>query len=88
MLCALQLYDAVRAELQLRGAYFLNEQEKDKVRAKIQIDGHLNADIVGQPVQRLAEIFGIGPLPLSAKVSRGTRLFEVPAVLYELSLCV
>jgi hypothetical protein len=68
----------VRKELVLRGAYFLNEAEKDKVRAKIQVDGHLNAEIVGQSVKRLAEIFGIGPLPAGAKV----RAIHTPCFLH------
>ncbi|PSC68567.1 bifunctional acetaldehyde-alcohol dehydrogenase [Micractinium conductrix] len=53
-------YDAVKAEFVRRGAYFLkNEEEKDKVRSKLLIDGRLNADIVGQSAQKLAQIFGI-----------------------------
>jgi hypothetical protein len=126
-----QVYDAVRAEFERRGAYLLNEEEKAKVggwglpllrlglpcrltaahslpnkqpaglpvavgptpslhstthttaarrarlllpppthpqvRAKIIVGGRLNADIVGQSVQRLAEIFGIS-VPAWAKV--------------------
>eukprot|EP00887_Chlorella_sp_A99_P006632 scaffold3.g6632.t1 len=63
-------YDAVRAEFERRGAYFLNEEEKEKVRKLIIVDGRLNADIVGQSAQRLAEIFGI-TVPAWAKVLIG-----------------
>ena len=45
-------------------------QDKAKVRAKMLIDGRLNADIVGQSVQKLAEIFGIS-VPKNAKVLIG-----------------
>ncbi|PRW60149.1 bifunctional acetaldehyde- alcohol dehydrogenase isoform A [Chlorella sorokiniana] len=62
-----QVYDAVREEFATRGAYLLNEEEKEKVRQKVIINGRLNADIVGQSVQRLGEIFGIN-VPSWAKV--------------------
>ena len=42
-----------------RGAYLLKPEELDKVRGIILKDGRLNADIVGQPVTRLAELAGI-----------------------------
>lgn len=60
-------YTAVRDEFEKRGAYFLNEEEKEKVRKKIIVDGRLNADIVGQSAERLAEIFDIS-------VPRGTKV--------------
>eukprot|EP00887_Chlorella_sp_A99_P006620 scaffold3.g6620.t1 len=63
-------YDAVRAEFERRGAYFLNEEEKEKVRKRIIVDGHLNAEVMGQSPQRLAEIFGI-TVPAWAKVLIG-----------------
>jgi hypothetical protein len=65
-----QVYDAVRREFQLRGAYFLNEEEKVKVRAKVIVDGKLNPNIVGQSVQKLAELFGI-TVPPGTKVIIG-----------------
>lgn len=61
------LYDAVKAEFAKRGAYFLSEQEKQKVSAIILLNGHLNAEIVGQSVSRLAELAGIS-------VPQGTRV--------------
>jgi acetaldehyde dehydrogenase/alcohol dehydrogenase len=52
-------YEAVKAEFAKRGAYFLSEDEKQKVSAIMLLHGHLNADIVGQSVSRLAEMAGI-----------------------------
>lgn len=66
----MQVYDAVRKEFQLRGAYFLSEEEKVKVRAKVIVDGKLNPNIVGQSVQKLAELFGI-TVPAGSKVIIG-----------------
>ena len=52
-------YEAVKAEFKKRGAYFLNEEEKQKVSAILLINGHLNPDIVGQSVLQLAVLAGI-----------------------------
>lgn len=50
------VYDACKKEFLARGAYFLNEEERKIVGAKIIVDGRLNADIVGQSVQSLAKV--------------------------------
>ncbi|KAG2483733.1 hypothetical protein HYH03_017451 [Edaphochlamys debaryana] len=63
-------YDAVRAEFIRRGAYFLNEEEKDKVRKGVLVDGRLNPNIVGQSIPKLAELFGI-TVPKGTKVLIG-----------------
>ena len=54
-----QVYDRVREEFAARGCYFLNEEEKDKLRSVILINGALNAKIVGQSAVRIAELAGI-----------------------------
>ncbi len=64
------VYDEVRQEFADRGAYLLNPEELDKVRQIILKDGHLNGAIVGQPVQKLAELAGI-TLPPTARVIIG-----------------
>ena len=61
------MYDAIRAEFAARGAYFLNEAEKAKVRSKMFVDGRLNPDIVGQSAYALGKLFGVDA-PKSAKV--------------------
>ncbi|MDD3420470.1 MAG: bifunctional acetaldehyde-CoA/alcohol dehydrogenase, partial [Candidatus Gastranaerophilales bacterium] len=64
------VYEAVKNELQYRGAYLLNEKEKEKVANTIIINGRLNAAIVGQPAYKIAELAGI-TVPESAKVLVG-----------------
>ncbi|MDE6502800.1 MAG: bifunctional acetaldehyde-CoA/alcohol dehydrogenase [Ruminococcus sp.] len=53
------VYDKVKAEFSARGCYFLSDDEKEKVRKAILINGSLNAKIVGQSACRIAEIAGI-----------------------------
>jgi acetaldehyde dehydrogenase / alcohol dehydrogenase len=53
-----RVYDEVKQEFCDRGAYFLNPEELDKLRNIILVNGRLNANIVGQPVQKLAELAG------------------------------
>ena len=50
------VYNAVKKEFQARGCYFLNEEEKDKVRKTIIINGSLNAKIVGQSANTIAKL--------------------------------
>jgi len=64
------VYNAVRQEFQARGAYFLNEAEKDAVRQILLKDGHINAAIVGQSVATIAQMAGI-TLPESTRVLIG-----------------
>ena len=53
------VYEQVRQEFLERGAYLLNEEERQKVGNIILVNGHLNAAIVGQPVDVLADLAGI-----------------------------
>jgi len=53
------IYEAVKKEFADRGAYFLKGDELDKVRKTIVIDGHLNADIVGQTAHKIAQLAGV-----------------------------
>ncbi len=53
------IYDEVKAEFLRRGAYILNKEEAEKVGNTIQIDGKLNAKIVGQSAFRIAEMAGV-----------------------------
>lgn len=66
-----QVYDEVRKELHDRGAYILNEEEREKVRKIILNDkGGLNSDIVGQSAYRIAELAGV-EVPRYSKVLVG-----------------
>lgn len=53
------IYDKVKAEFISRGCYFLNDEEKEKVRRTILINGSLNAKIVGQSAYKIAETAGV-----------------------------
>ena len=65
-----KVYDAVRAEFAARGCYFLNEEEKDKMRATILVNGNLNAKIVGQSAVKIASLAGI-EVPANTKILIG-----------------
>ncbi|MBQ7013231.1 MAG: bifunctional acetaldehyde-CoA/alcohol dehydrogenase [Oscillospiraceae bacterium] len=54
-----KIYDAVKAEFEKRGCYFLTAEETEKVRKTIIINGALNAKIVGQPAAKIAELAGV-----------------------------
>ena len=53
------IYDAVKKEFIKRGGYILNAKEAEAVGNVIQIDGKLNAKIVGQTAITIAELAGI-----------------------------
>jgi acetaldehyde dehydrogenase/alcohol dehydrogenase len=54
------IYDKVRDEFEKRGCYILNEEETEKIRNTIIINGALNARIVGQPAAKIAALAGFG----------------------------
>ena len=64
------VYEAVKAEFQARGCYILNEDETEKLRSTILINGALNARIVGQPAHTIAALAGV-EVPESAKILIG-----------------
>ena len=64
------IYDAVKAEFAKRGCYFLKEDEIQKVRDTILINGALNAKIVGQSAYKIAQLSGV-EVPETAKILIG-----------------
>ncbi|NJR49258.1 MAG: bifunctional acetaldehyde-CoA/alcohol dehydrogenase [Leptolyngbyaceae cyanobacterium CSU_1_3] len=50
------VYEAVKQEFINRGAYFLAESERDRLRHCVLKEGRLNPEIVGQSVKRLAQL--------------------------------
>ena len=64
------IYDAVKTEFAKRGCYFLMEDETEKVRKTIIINGALNAKIVGQPAAKIAELAGV-TVPEGTKILIG-----------------
>ena len=65
-----EVYDQVKQEFVLRGAYFLTPEEQSKVSDILVKDGHINAAIVGQSVEKIAELAGIN-VPEGSKVLMG-----------------
>ncbi len=64
------VYDQVKDEFVKRGCYFLNEEEKDKIRKTMLINGALNAKIVGQRPVTIAAMAGF-EIPDEVKVMIG-----------------
>ena len=65
-----KIYDAVKEEFVKRGCYILNEEETEKVRKTIIINGALNAKIVGQSAYTIAKLAGVD-VPHTTKVLIG-----------------
>ena len=65
-----KIYDAVKEEFVKRGCYILNEEETEKVRKTIIINGALNAKIVGQSAYTIAKLAGV-EVPETTKVLIG-----------------
>ena len=64
------IYDAVKAEFAARGCHFLTEEEKEKLRSVLLVNGALNAKIVGQSAPTIAGLAGI-TVPESTKILIG-----------------
>ena len=64
------IYDKVKKEFANRGCYFLKEDEIEKVRKTIIINGALNAKIVGQKAHKIASLAGV-EVPEDTKILIG-----------------
>jgi acetaldehyde dehydrogenase/alcohol dehydrogenase len=64
------IYEKVKKEFQYRGCYFLSEEETEKVRKTIIINGALNAKIVGQSAHTIAALAGVD-VPVDTKIIIG-----------------
>ena len=64
------LYEAVRAEFVNRGCYLLNEEEKEKLRSVLLVNGSVNAKIVGQSAHTIAALAGV-EVPENTKILIG-----------------
>jgi acetaldehyde dehydrogenase/alcohol dehydrogenase len=65
-----EVYKEVYHEFRLRGAYIVNENERDLLRKLLLKDGHINADIVGQSAYTIAKMAGF-PVPEATKILIG-----------------
>jgi acetaldehyde dehydrogenase/alcohol dehydrogenase len=54
-----EIYDQVKKRFIKYGGFFLNEEDADKVRKVLFVDGHLNSKIVGQTALKIAELAGV-----------------------------
>ena len=65
-----KVYTKVKKEFKDRGCYFLKEDELEKVRKTILINGALNAKIVGQSAYKIAALSGVD-VPEKTKILIG-----------------
>ena len=64
------VYEAAKLEFIARGCYVLNEEETEKLRGTILINGGLNAKIVGQSAHTIAWLAGV-EVPVDTKILIG-----------------
>ncbi|ADN75694.1 alcohol dehydrogenase AdhE; acetaldehyde dehydrogenase [Ferrimonas balearica DSM 9799] len=64
------VYDQVRERFASTGSYVLSAEECERLKSVILNDGHLNADIVGQPAWKIAGMADI-TVPKSTKILIG-----------------
>lgn len=64
------IYNNVKKEFLKRGCYICNDEEKEKIRKAIIINGSLNSKIVGQKAEKIAEIAGFS-VPKDTKIIIG-----------------
>ncbi len=65
-----KIYDKVKEEFAYRNCYFLKDDELEKVRKTIIINGSLNAKIVGQKAYDIARLAGV-EVPMTTKILIG-----------------
>lgn len=65
-----KVYNEVKKEFTVRGAYFLNKEETQKTREVLLINGALNAKIVGQTAHAIAKLAGFN-VPVETKILVG-----------------
>ena len=62
------VYDELKERMKQRGVYFLTGDERDKLAAFIEKDGHINPEIVGQTPHEIARRACLNPIPSSTVV--------------------
>ncbi len=65
------IYDQMLQKLQDKGGYVVSPEEKTKLQNTIWVDGHLNANIVAQPAEKIAGMAGFD-------IPEGKTFFIVP----------
>jgi sulfoacetaldehyde dehydrogenase len=54
------IYEEMLAKLEHQGGYVVSEDEKAKLQGVIWVDGHINANAVAQPAEKIAGMAGFG----------------------------
>lgn len=65
-----KIYNEVKKEFAVRGAYFLSKEETQKIREVLLVNGALNAKIVGQTAHTIAKLAGFN-VPAETKILVG-----------------
>ena len=65
------IYDEMLAKLQAKGGFILDDAAKAKFQDVLWVDGHINAKVVAQPPQFIADFAGF-------EIPEGTQFFIVP----------
>ena len=69
IICDEDRADAVRAEMERQGAYFLSDEECDKLGKYIlRANGTMNPEIVGRSVERICKLAGLDKVPAGKRV--------------------
>ena len=69
IICDDDMVPAVRAEMERQGAYFLDDEEREKLgRFILRANGTMNPEIVGRSVETIAKLAGLDKVPATARV--------------------
>ena len=69
IICDEDMVPAVRAEMEKQGAYFLDDEEREKLgKFILRANGTMNPQIVGRSVSTIASLAGLDKVPPTARV--------------------
>ncbi|MBA3896051.1 MAG: aldehyde dehydrogenase family protein [Sphingomonadaceae bacterium] len=69
------IYDEMLAKLKEKGGFVLDKDAADKFRKVLWVDGHINAQVVAQPPEFIADMAGF-------EIPEGTQFFIIPETGY------
>ena len=69
IICDEDMVPAVKAEMEKQGAYFLDDEEREKLgKFILRANGTMNPEIVGRSVETIAKLAGLDKVPATARV--------------------
>ena len=69
IICDEDMAPAVQAEMEKQGAYFLSDDEREKLgKFILRANGTMNPEIVGRSVETIAKLAGLDNVPATARV--------------------